>query len=163
MESQQRSVAPAAFTPPPIVWREATADDAPFLLELTDTTMREHISEAGGSVERLRAWLEERNAGMSWSIVMIDGTPVGAAACLRWPTIIHLHSIHVLPEYQDRGIGSAMLRRLAAWADTLKLPIGLEVLKTNDSARRLYERHGFALGKEDGANYHMIRWPAPRV
>jgi len=150
-----REGAPQALT-----WRGATPDDAAFLLELTDATIRAYVRESGGVEERIRPWLEERNAMMEWSIVLCNGEPVGAIACKRWPTIIHLLSIHVVPERQGQGIGTAMMQRLLSWADVLQLPIGLEVLKVNSDARRLYERLGFVVGRQDDKNYRMLRQPA---
>jgi len=71
-----REGAPQALT-----WRGATPDDAAFLLELTDATIRAYVRESGGVEERIRPWLEERNAMMEWSIVLCNGEPVGAIAC----------------------------------------------------------------------------------
>jgi len=146
-------------TPLSLTWRGATPEDTAFLLELTDATIRGYVLESGGMEERIRPWLEERNAVMEWSIVLWNGEPVGAIACKRWPTIIHLLSIHVVPERQGQGIGTAMLQRLLTWADVLQLPIGLEVLKVNPDARRLYERLGFVVGRQDEKNYMMLRQP----
>ena len=84
----------------------------------------------------------------------LDGEIVGAAVCV-WgfstfagrPSL-NLHDFSVLPEAQGRGVGTAILvalERRARDRDAAKLT--LEVVGTNEGARRLYERFGFAHGE----------------
>jgi ribosomal-protein-alanine N-acetyltransferase len=54
-----------------------------------------------------------------------------------------VHTIGVVPEFQGRGIGTALLTALLARADALIAPVFLEVRTDNTSALALYERHGF--------------------
>ncbi len=54
-----------------------------------------------------------------------------------------VHTIGVRPDQQGRGLGTVLLRALLARADELAAPVFLEVRTDNDSAIRLYERHGF--------------------
>jgi ribosomal protein S18 acetylase RimI-like enzyme len=50
----------------------------------------------------------------------------------------------VRPEWQEQGLGSALLRQLeAASRDAGKTQIALHVTETNGKVRQLYERHGF--------------------
>ena len=54
-----------------------------------------------------------------------------------------VHTIGVDPEYQGRGIGRTMLRRLLEVADAEAAPVVLDVRTDNIPARTLYETHGF--------------------
>jgi ribosomal-protein-alanine N-acetyltransferase len=54
-----------------------------------------------------------------------------------------VHTIGVSPEFQGRGIGTALLAALLARADELFAPVFLEVRTDNTAAISLYERHGF--------------------
>ena len=57
---------------------------------------------------------------------------------------VHINNLAVRPEYRARGFGSALL--LHALDDGLRHGAGratLEVRRSNEAARRLYERFGF--------------------
>ena len=49
----------------------------------------------------------------------------------------------VHPEFQGRGIGSEMMRRLDSWIDAHVPDTALICLLADEPGRRLYERHGF--------------------
>jgi ribosomal-protein-alanine N-acetyltransferase len=54
-----------------------------------------------------------------------------------------VHTIGVDPEWQGRGVGTALLRTLLSIADERAAPVFLEVRTDNEPAIRLYESHGF--------------------
>jgi ribosomal protein S18 acetylase RimI-like enzyme len=54
-----------------------------------------------------------------------------------------LAEIEILPEWQGRGIGSAVVRSLMREAASRQKPLTLRVLHINQRARTLYERLGF--------------------
>lgn len=54
-----------------------------------------------------------------------------------------VHTIGVDPDYQGRGIGRALLRRMLEVADAEGAPVVLDVRTDNVPARTLYETHGF--------------------
>ena len=54
-----------------------------------------------------------------------------------------VHTIGVDPEYQGRGIGRALLRRMLEVADAEGAPVVLDVRTDNVPALTLYEAHGF--------------------
>jgi ribosomal-protein-alanine N-acetyltransferase len=55
-----------------------------------------------------------------------------------------VHTIGVDREWQGKGVGRVLLCRLLDIADSLIAPVFLEVRTDNETAIRLYERHGFA-------------------
>ncbi len=61
---------------------------------------------------------------------------------------------------QGRGIGSAVLRTLLIRTDAERAPVRLDVLR-GSAARRLYERHGFTLEREDAVDVFLVRKPTP--
>ena len=75
---------------------------------------------------------------------------VGAAVCY-WGfstfggrPFANLHDFSVLPEAQNRGVGSALMRELESRARRRGCcKITLEVNDSNDAAKRLYARSGF--------------------
>jgi ribosomal-protein-alanine N-acetyltransferase len=59
---------------------------------------------------------------------------------------VHINNIAVLPAYRGCGYGSALLAHaLGEAADTGAQRATLEVRRSNDAARRLYERFGFRM------------------
>ncbi len=69
-----------------------------------------------------------------------------------FPGVPEINGLDVVDSVQGKGIGTAVIRRLARLAvDRGFDRIGLGVEPTNDGARRLYERLGFvgSLGYED--------------
>jgi ribosomal protein S18 acetylase RimI-like enzyme len=81
----------------------------------------------------------------------LDGRIVGAAVCVwSFSTFagkpsVNLHDFSVIPEAQGRGVGTALLEELERRArERGAAKMTLEVHDTNDAARRLYARFGFA-------------------
>jgi ribosomal-protein-alanine N-acetyltransferase len=68
----------------------------------------------------------------------------GLAVAGRPPDLeTSVHTIGVDPDWQGRGVGSALLRTLLAIADDLAAPVFLEVRTDNEPAIRMYEAYGF--------------------
>jgi GNAT superfamily N-acetyltransferase len=64
--------------------------------------------------------------------------------------------IALLPEYCNRGIGSALLRQLQAEARAARKPLRIHVERFNP-ALRLYERLGFRQIEDKGV-YLFLEW-----
>ncbi len=80
----------------------------------------------------------------------LDGRVVGAAVCVwSFSTFagrpsVNLHDFSVLPEAQGHGVGTALLRELERRARAENAAkMTLEMVATNEAARRLYARFGF--------------------
>jgi ribosomal protein S18 acetylase RimI-like enzyme len=147
---------------PEFVWRAASPEDEPFILDLTAATMLPYFRMAPEWEEcSYRNWMRDRNAGLCWLIAVVEGEDVGAMAVRRTPQHIHVDSLHVRSDDQRRGIGTAMVDDICAQADALLLPVRLEVLKHNAGAVRLYQRRGFRVTGEH-SNYLIMVRKAPR-
>lgn len=69
-----------------------------------------------------------------------------AGFCAFWLVFdeIHINNVAMRPDFRERGIGTALLRRVLAEARQLGARRAtLEVRASNERARRLYERLGF--------------------
>jgi ribosomal protein S18 acetylase RimI-like enzyme len=75
-------------------------------------------------------------------LVLLDDTPAGRMVVHEDEQALHLIDISLLPEAQQHGIGTALLKALCVQADAKALPIRLHVAK-NNPAQRLYTRLGF--------------------
>jgi len=145
--------------PATLALRRAVESDLPYLLALRRQTMDAHLAASGLPADDaahlsrvLYHWEDAR-------IVLLDGVPAGLLKAYRGPDAWHVVQIQVAPGHQGRGLGERLLRGVLAQADAAGLPARLDVLRANP-ARRLYERLGFRIQAQAGAEYHMVR-PAP--
>jgi GNAT superfamily N-acetyltransferase len=135
--------------------RKATGEDWEFLVELRRETMRPHVERSG------RAYDEEaQSRRLSYKydcaeIVQYDGRDIGQLKVDRSEQPWVLIQIQIAPEFQRRGLGEELLRRLLAEAEEQRASIQLSVLRANP-ARRLYERLAFVVVAEKEHAFLML-------
>ena len=124
--------------------RPASEPDKGFLFHLHVQTMHAHIDRTWGWDE---AWqrndFEQRFDRCAVSVIEVAGESIGALWLEARPEGTYITDLQVLPAWQRRGIGSAVLRQVMTDASQRELNVELAVLTTNTGARRLYERLGF--------------------
>ena len=139
-----------SFTAERIELRQATPEDFDMALNLYLVTMKPLTAE-------LTTWDENKQStgfAEQWNvedvqIITLEGRDVGWIQAAEMASEIFLQQLFISPEYQGRGIGSKVLRTLLQHWERAGKPVVLTVLK-NNPARRLYERHGFAVVAEVG-------------
>lgn len=92
-------------------------------------------------------------------IILLDDRPIGRLYRARQDREIRLIDITLLPEYRNRGIGTALMQDLIDEAAQTGDPIRLYVFKYNHAALRLYTRLGFSPIDENGLHIFMERVP----
>ena len=132
-----------------------TAEDRDFAFYVTEATMRAYVEQAFGrwDPEDQRRRSDENDPG-SCRLILVDGVRAGILVVDDRPDEIFLARIFVLPEFQRRGVGSALIRLLMERADSEKKPLRLRVLVLNP-ARRLYERLGFTVTQQTPEHVYM--------
>jgi ribosomal protein S18 acetylase RimI-like enzyme len=136
---------------PLATWREASAGEAPLLLEL----MREFYASDHLSFEEERArralaeLLTNPSLGRVWLIEMA-GRPAGYIVLAFGFSLefggrdAFIDELYVRPGFEGRGLGRATLTLVEREARASGVrTLLLEVRLGNDRARRLYERAGF--------------------
>jgi ribosomal protein S18 acetylase RimI-like enzyme len=107
--------------------------------------MKEYVEAIWGWDERFqREHFSNSFNSTTSQIIVVDGRDVGELAVEERSNELFLSGIYILPEYQNRGLGTTILRSLLARARTSGRSVTLQVLKVNP-ARRLYERLGFVV------------------
>ncbi len=143
--------------------RIAGAEDEGKIRELFAEMLRTicHTDEVTGYGS---GYLEKYWSGGEDRIYVAEGEEAEVAAFLsvevhREPeAYLYLDDFSVSERYRNRGIGTALLRKAESCAEELRIPvIVLHVEKTNGSARRLYERMGYAICRDDGSRFLMKR------
>ena len=90
-----------------------------------------------------------------YEIILVDGVPAGRI----WVGIdekqIRLLDIALLTEFQNRGVGTQLLRQLMDEATRTNKPLRHMVFVLNDNAYQFYERLGFKTIDDVGGYKHM--------
>jgi GNAT superfamily N-acetyltransferase len=98
-----------------------------------------------------KAWQEQKP-----DIITYDGKPIGTVATIEREDCIEIGQFFILPEYQNKGIGTHLLKDILDRADQLGKAITLKFLK-NNRVESLYVRHGFRLVCTSKVAHHMER------
>jgi [ribosomal protein S18]-alanine N-acetyltransferase len=106
-----------------------------------------------------REWYESELQRPDVCFVYVVRTPSHKVAgfCAFWKVVdqIHINNLAIRPELRGRGLGAFMLSRVLDEASTLGAPHAtLEVRRSNEAARRLYERAGFTLAAVRSGYYN---------
>ncbi|MEV7780613.1 GNAT family N-acetyltransferase [Kitasatospora sp. NPDC088351] len=138
--------------------RTAEAADVEPVAELRAVVMRPDLERLGRYDEdRVRRRLRDSFSTRYTSIVLVDGEFAGCVTVRPAEQGGRLlEHFYLAPHHQGRGLGSAVLRTVLAAADAAGEPVRLDVLR-GSAARRLYERHGFALESEDPVDVRLVR------
>jgi GNAT superfamily N-acetyltransferase len=100
-----------------------------------------------------KAWQEQKP-----DIITYDGRPIGTIATIESEDCIEIGQFFILPEYQNRGIGTYLLKSILDKADQLGRNVTLKFLK-NNPVKSLYVRNGFRLIHTSEVAHHMERKP----
>jgi len=142
--------------------REATAADAPFLLLLAREAYSEVLSlQFGGWEEAVHgARFGEKIATLPFWVAELDREPVATVSSSLHDDHLRVNELAVLPQFQNRGLGSFLLLRELAGARSMGLPVRLHTFRLN-RALRFYQRHGFVITTRRDAYIDLEwRWPA---
>lgn len=126
--------------------RAAIQDDAPFLVHLACEAYRDVVTRQFGS------WNEGEQAArfaakvvrLPFEVGELAGRPIAAVSSSVHADHVFLNELLVLPELQNRGFGTDLLKREIRRARQLGLPLRLHTLRLN-RALRIFERHGLVV------------------
>ena len=136
----------------------ASKDDEPFLLQLRKLTMTEHLERAAVPVDDEAHYQRIRSNFEDAKIICEGNRSIGLVKLSRMPDEWHVHQIQVMPSYQGRGIGKAVLTAVLKEAQHVGVPVTLSVLHGNP-ARRLYEELGFQFVAEWSKSTKLVWRP----
>jgi ribosomal protein S18 acetylase RimI-like enzyme len=155
--------------PPPLLWREATADDEA-LLEALFIAGREDLKQLPGDaafiqqLARMQRQVHEAGLRQNYPralrlVVERDGQPVGHAIVNIGETELRLVDVAVLPAARRGGVARAAVACLQREAAGRGLPVGLMVNRANAAACALYTGLGFVAGAQDTL-FVQMHWRA---
>jgi ribosomal protein S18 acetylase RimI-like enzyme len=154
--------------------RAESVADLPFSAALFASTREAELAQVAWPDTTKRAFCQQQFEAQHahyaahfpdavFAIIERNGVAVGRVYIDEMPPEATLLEITIAAGERNGGIGGALLRILMQRADERGVPVGLHVEPFNP-ARRLYERHGFAL-VEAGEVYLYLRRavPTPRA
>jgi ribosomal protein S18 acetylase RimI-like enzyme len=152
-----------------VTLRPVTADDEEFLYAVYASSREDELAQVqwpeGMKEVFLRSQLtaqrteyEQRYPDAEYAVILVKGRPAGRIWIARPGDEVHLLDIALLPEFQNCGVGTVLLRRLMAEARDAGLPLRHYVFILNTEALRFYERLGFKVVGESGGAYKYMEW-----
>lgn len=139
--------------------RTATSDDAEPIAELRSAVLKADLERLGRyDAQRVRQRLHDGFDPTRTRIIEVGGVFAGSIALRAADDGHWLEHFYLDPDLQGRGIGTAVLRHELLLADQKGFVVRLNVFQ-GSPARRLYERHGFSVDREDSIDLFMVRSP----
>ena len=146
--------------------RPVTDDDKEFLVSVYAGTRARELAQVQwkeGQKESFVRWqfemqqkeYETRFPDARYDVILVDGVPAGRIWVGSDDQQIRLLDIAVMEEFQNRGVGTILLRRLMDEATQANKPLRHMVFVLNDNAHRFYERLGFRVIEDLGGYKHM--------
>ncbi len=98
-----------------------------------------------------KAWQEKGP-----QIILYDNQPIGTISVIETEDYIEIGQFFILPEYQNQGIGSHLLKDILSKADESGKTTKIAYLINNPVAS-LYKRNGFKITEVKDVYCHMER------
>ena len=132
--------------------RPGSEADADFITALTETVMRGHFEQTWGRWDADHQWADFRQSfpDLEHRIIMCEEAMAGYCAVRRTDEAIVLTKLYLLPNYQNQGIGSSLVKDLIDEARAVNKPLQVYIVPGNESAKRLYERLGLTVTGTSG-------------
>ena len=146
--------------------RPVSESDNDFLLVVYASTREDELAQvewAEGQKEMFLRWqsnlqrreYETRFPDADYRVILVDQKPAGRIWVGTDDQQIRLLDIALLPQFQNRGVGTALLKSLMVEAKNAGKALRHMVFVLNNNADRFYERLGFKKIEDFGAYKHM--------
>ena len=124
--------------------RPASLDDIEELFAIHRAALGEYIAATWGwDDEWQQKFFRKGFDSYVRSVIEVQGVSIGFLDVTEREEGLYLENIELAPKYQNRGIGTEIIRSLIARAQAKRTIVRLQVLRANPRARALYERLGF--------------------
>lgn len=131
--------------------------DFEFSFKLKKAAMGPYIEEKWGWDDDFqRQFHTDHFTQRRFKFISIDDQDVGSFWFERFSDHWRFGEFYILPEFQNKGIGTHILSSAIVEADKSRLPIRLEYLKWN-KVGSLYNKLGFKIISENEIHYFLER------
>lgn len=147
--------------------QSSNAEDDLFLFDLYVSTRLDEFAHVGWTEQELNRFLrmqyemqkqsyQIRYATARYDLVIFQGIRIGRIMTATTEQACVLVDVALLPSYQNRGLGTQLIRDQQRKAELFRKPVRLNVLEGNP-AQRLYARLGFYI-TEHQFPYIAMEW-----
>jgi len=156
-----------------VTLRKEYPEDEPFLSNLYSSIRLDELTALDWTMSQKEMFLKMQfNAKKQYyknqfpdadrNIILFNNQSIGIIMVIKSDNEVRLMDIALLPEFQNLGIGTALIQDIISEANETGKSVLLHVQK-NSRAIRLYERLGFAR-ISDTEFYFAMRWsPSNKV
>ena len=140
--------------------RKSNSADAEFAYHTIRVTMRDYAIQTWGTwldKESKQAAIEDTTKGKV-QIICIGEEQAGTLMIEEHDDELVIDQLYLLPKFQNKGVGTEILRSLKEQARKMSVPIKLSVLRVNP-AQRFYNRNGFTVSSETVERVYMRYTP----
>jgi RimJ/RimL family protein N-acetyltransferase len=139
--------------------REVTDRDVEFMFDVKRSGMREYVEATWGP------WNDDEQRARfitlitpQYDRIVVTSTGDVGTLCITWDTDpAFLAGIYLATTARGAGLGTVIIGDIQQRAREIGRSVQLRVLRTNASARRLYERLGFIVVEESDTHF-MMQW-----
>ena len=149
-----------------VTLRPVTTSDNEFLLAVYASTRAEELAQvtwAPGQKESFLRWqfdlqrkeYDTRYPDARYEVILVNDQAAGRIWIGEDDTQVRLLDIGLLEEFQNRGVGTILLKQLIGEAVAKNKSLRHTVFVLNNNAHRFYERLGFVTIEDLGGYKHM--------
>jgi ribosomal protein S18 acetylase RimI-like enzyme len=137
----------------------ASEADLPFARALARRGMMPYYTRHG-------LWWRDEDFDQGWSwrenyLLVRDGRPLGFVSLSADARALYIRELHLVPEAQGQGMGSAVLDHAAELAVARSLPLLRLMVFKDNPAQQLYHRKGLRVVGDDACFWRMERHLKP--
>ena len=137
--------------------RPGQEKDSKFIYLIKKTTLKSYIEQTWGSWdEKFQVSRHNKNfISEVYQIIQYKGIDIGVQKIQEDNESVEIDIIEILPEYQNKGIGTQLLNNIISFSRQKNKIVSLQVLKANTRALKLYKHLGFQVINENDTHLRM--------
>lgn len=136
----------------------ASNEDSEFVYNVKKVAYRHYIEQTWGWDEDFQVNFHRENfSAVNTKIIKVEEVAAGTVDIKEDDRRIFVSGLYLFPQYQGRGIGSAIIEEVMKKGEICKKRVELEVLRVNIKAQLLYKKLGFTMAEGDDTKYFMYK------
>ena len=137
--------------------RSGQEKDSKFIYLVKKKTLKSYIEQTWGSWdEKFQVSRHNENfISEEYQIIQCKGKDIGVQKIQEEIDSIEIDIIEILPEFQNKGIGTQLLKNIISFSRQNNKIVSLQVLKANTRALKLYKYLGFHVINENDTHLKM--------
>ena len=135
--------------------RKAISNNNKFIYDVKKVSIYKYVDEIWGWNENIQKdfFAKDFMNLEEFDIICHNGIDIGFVQPSNCNNSINITEIHIIPEYQGKGIGTNIIKELINEGKLTNKFITLGCFKNNIRAKNLYFKLGFDLAKETSTHF----------